>query len=50
MNSIKVVLLVFGFRQGVDGSRVAARVIREIGSGSYLTRIGARSSNLQANA
>ena len=48
MNSIKVVLVVFGFRQGVDGNRVAARVFREIGSGICFTRIDAETPNLQA--
>ena len=48
INSIKVVLVVFGFRRGVDGNRVAARVIREIGSGICFTRIDAETPNLQA--
>ena len=37
MNPIKVVLVVFGFRRGVDGNRIAASVIGEIGSGGYFT-------------
>ncbi len=48
MNSIKVLLVVFGFRRGVDGNWIATRVSREISSGGYSTQVDAETSNLQA--
>lgn len=48
MNSIKVVLIVFGFRRGHDGNRIAASVSHEVGRGSYFIHIDSETSNLQA--
>lgn len=48
MNSIKVVLVVFGFRRGLDGNRIAASASREVGRGSYFMHIDSETSNLQA--